>query len=243
MQVAAKITACLLLTAFAASTQAADFGARIGVGSWGQDFSGDFDSTNTTVGNIDLQQDLGLGTDSGLSYYVVLEHPLGAVPNIKIQHTDLETDGITELERSITYDGLNFDVNQEVLSIIDLSHDDVNMYWQPIQGRFNLGLGLTVRIIDGSFAIRDLETTDLAIQRIDEAIPIPYFQANYTLGNSGFAIGADVNAAAFDGDKFIDTHLRISWQSSFGLGVEVGHRSITIDIQDIGVEGTKSIST
>lgn len=229
--------ALLLLTSAFNSHQAhaADFAARIGVDSWSQDLGGSIDSTNTELGTVSVEDDLGFGSESGLSYYLLLEHPLGVVPNVKLQYTELNTDESNDLQRNITYDNVTFTANQTIYSALDLNHVDVSLYWQPVQGRFDVSLGFTVRVLDGSFTIRSENNESVARQSVDEALPLPYMHVGYEFGNTGMSIDAEVKAAAFEGDKFIDSNLRLAWESNIGLGLEFGYRSITLDADDLDV--------
>ena len=227
--------ACALLTNTAAN--AADFGARIGYGYWSQDFGGSINSTNEEIGQIHVTNDLGVDSENAASFYIVLEHALGIVPNVRFQHTELESETESVLSRTITYDSVTFNADQSILSGMDLSHDDLSLYWQPVQQKkFSLGLGVTIRILDGSFAIIDIATAARARQTIDEALPLPYLQFNYKIGDTGVTFGADAQVAAFEGDKFIDGSVRLAWQTKMGLGVELGYRSITLDVTDLEVD-------
>lgn len=227
------LTVGLLLSAGAS---AADFGARLGYGFWNQSFSGEINSTDVEIGQINIKDDLGFDSESADSFYLVLEHPLGVVPNVKVLHTELESDANSTLNRSITYDEVTFAADRMIFAGMDLSHDDVSLYWQPIQDRFALGLGVTIRILDGSFSIVDLEDSSRAIQLVDEAFPLPYAQFSYDFGNTGVSIGGDLQFAAFEGDKFVDSHLRLAFLSKMGLGVELGYRSISLDVTDLEVD-------
>ncbi len=217
------------------NAQAADFAARIGVSSWQQDLGGSIDSTNSEIGTVSVEDDLGFGSESGLSYYLLLEHPLGVVPNVKLQYTELNSDESNDLQRDITYDNVTFTANQTIRSALDLNHVDLSLYWQPVQGRFDLSLGFTIRVLDGSFTVRSENNESVARQSVDEALPLPYAHIGYEFGDTGMSIEAEVKAAAFEGDKFIDSNLRLAWESNIGLGLEFGYRSITLDADDLDV--------
>ncbi len=226
----------LTMAALPQSGMAADFAAQLGYGRWVQDYRGFIDSTNSDLGRVQINDDLAYDSENAESYYLLLEHPLGVVPNVRVQYSELETDSFSTLSRDITYEGVTFNAEQEIFSAMDLSHTDISLYWQPLQGRFDLGVGITVRIIDGSFQIRSTSTDSFARQSFDEAFPLPYLQARYTFGDSGITLAADLHGAAYDGDQFIDSNLRVAWESSYGLGVEAGYRRIKLEIDDLDVD-------
>lgn len=233
-----NLGAALVLATFAFSSHgvhAADFAARIGLDSWSQDLGGSIDSTNSEIGTVSVEDDLGFGSESGISYYLLLEHPLGVVPNIKLQYTELNSDESNDLQRDITYDNVTFTANQTIRSALDLNHVDLSLYWQPIQGNFDVSLGFTIRVLDGSFTVVSENGESAARQSVDEAFPLPYAHIGYEFGNTGVSIDAEVKAAAFEGDKFIDSNLRLAWESKIGLGLEFGYRSITLEADDLDV--------
>lgn len=233
-----NLNAALLLATFAIispASLAADFAARIGIDSWSQDLGGTIDSTNSEVGTVSVEDDLGFGSETGISYYLMLEHPLGVVPNVKLQYTELNSDENNDLQRDITYDNVTFTANQTIRSSLDLNHVDLSLYWQPIQGRFDVSLGFTIRVLDGSFTVRSEGNESVARQSVDEAFPLPFAHVGYEFGSTGISIDAEVKAAAYEGDKFIDGNLRLAWESNIGLGLEFGYRSITLEADDLDV--------
>lgn len=233
-----NLGAALLVSSFALHghvANAADFAARIGLDSWSQDLGGSIDSTNSEIGTVSVEDDLGFGSESGLSYYLLLEHPLGVVPNVKLQYTELNSDESNDLQRDITYDNVTFTANQTIRSALDLNHVDLSLYWQPVQGRFDVSLGFTIRVLDGSFTVRSENNESVARQSVDEAFPLPYLHVGYEFGDTGMSIDAEVKAAAYEGDKFIDSNLRLAWESNIGLGLEFGYRSIALEADDLDV--------
>ena len=49
---------------------------------------------------------------------------------------------------------------------------------------------------------------------------------------TGLYVGGDFNGLVVSNDKLIDAKVNIGWESSFGLGIEAGYRSYTLEYDD-----------
>lgn len=225
----------------AASSQATDdlpgeWVARLAYSHWDQSYKGTVNTSLLEGEQVDVQSDLGFDGENDAQFYLILEHPLGVVPHVKIQHTELESIARAFLDEPITYDNITFVPGQNVVSSMDFSHDDLTLYWMPKKGAFRIGVGLGIRIIDGSFAIRSEDTPQRSVERFDEAIPLPYLHARYAHKRSGLSLGIDAYGASYSGDSFLDADIKLALRLGMGFGAELGYRLIELDIEDLDVE-------
>lgn len=236
-----SIILTILVFAFACNKSlAADFEARLGWQKWLQHYEGfvDSDDINSAVdlGTVDFSGDLGFDEQNANVFYLVLEHPLGVVPNIRFQHTQLDIEEKSTLGRDISYEDIIFSADQAIFSDLDLSHNDISVYWQPIQGNLSIGLGFTIRIVDGSFLIATEDRSRFVKQTIADAAPLPYFQLQYKFPRNNLTLGAEFHGAAYNGDRFVDANLRAAYRTSFGLGIEAGYRTIQLKADELDIE-------
>ncbi len=219
---------------------AAEFEARLAWQKWNQHYEGFVDSKdlNNTValGSVDLSNDLGFDKENADAFYLVLEHPIGVVPNVRLQYTELETETRSTLSRDISYEDVVFNANQAIYSDLDLSHNDISFYWQPIQGSLSVGLGFTVRMVDGSFLIATDDGSRFVRQTIADTIPLPYFQMQYQFANKKLTLGAELHGAAYSGDRFIDTNIRAAYETDSGVGLEAGYRVVQLRADELDIE-------
>lgn len=72
---------------------------------------------------------------------------------------------------------------------------------------------------------------------VDETIPLIYLSARYDLSNSGFYVGADINANFIDlglsRSSAQDSTIMLGYDSGSGLGVEGGFKSFSLELDDI----------
>ena len=86
-------------------------------------------------------------------------------------------------------------------------------------------------MFDGELAV----TTGGNTGRTDLSVPVPmlYGKAQFELPFTGLSAGAEGSYIGFDGDAFTDLRGYIGYEFMFGLGVEVGVRSIVIEFDDL----------
>lgn len=234
-----RLLAATLLASVCHSTLAADFEAQIGWHRWSSGLSGDLNTSNLQIDQIDLEQDLGFEKEGSRHFYVHLEHPLPAAPNIKLQHTVLNKQQETNLTKTISYNNINFSANEKISSDVDLTHSDLTVYWQPLQHKYlTVGAGMTVRFLDGSVEVASLDNQNSTRHLIDKPIPAAYLLLRSNLPFSDLRIMAEANALAFDGDSLLDATVKLSYTPVFGLGIELGWRYIEISLDNINVRNT-----
>lgn len=230
----------VFLATLAHNAMAAEFEAQIGWHSWSNTLAGD---TNTGIQQslqIDLEEDLGFDKEPSRHIYAHLEHPLPAAPNIKIQHTYLNKQQETQLSRDISYNGLNFQANENISSDFDLTHSDITLYYLPLElDLLTVGLGFTLRLLDGSVEIESRDNNIRTRHLIDEPIPAAYVMLRSDLPFD-LRLMVEANGLAFEDDSLIDATAKLSYTPFFGFGIEAGWRYIEISLDDLSVENTST---
>lgn len=226
-----------LLTGAAHMAQADTIlGVYVGAGIWQSEISGDVQDGTT---KIDTEDDIGLEDNDNTYFYFALEHPIPVLPNIKLQHTELSVDGDNLLTRDIDFNGSVFSVSDNVSAEADLTHTDVTLYYELLDNWVSLDLGISVRLFDGFVEIQS--TTDSAREDLEDPIPMLYGKVRFDLPLTGLSVDAEANGVGYGGNTLLDASLRLAYESSIGLGVEAGYRSMVLDI-DEDIEGDIDIS-
>lgn len=209
-------------------------GIHAGYTSWSPDFSGDFQSeelsNSATPTKIDLEDDLGFEDEANNILFVALEHPVPFLPNIKLVSTELKTDARATLDTEITFDDVTFSQNVDVQSDVDLSHNDVTLYYEILDNWVSLDLGLTARVFDGE--IRIASATESAQETVDATIPLLYGKAQFDLPLTGLSVGANLNYLSAGGNTLSDLDLFINYKFAFGLGLTAGARTFAVELDD-----------
>ena len=229
--IAATVSALTL-----AGTATADslLGVYAGVSSWEQSNSGsirDLDTGGTQGEEIDFNKDLGLDDEKGNVIYVALEHGIPFLPNLKLQNTEIKTDATNTISRNFNYGGAPFTASDTVTTEADLSHTDLTLYYQVLDNWVSVDLGLTVRLFDGYVSIKS--STDSAREDFDAPVPLLYAKARADLPLSGAYISANAHALGDGDNMFVDFQATLGYEHTLGAGIEVGFRSLDLDLEDI----------
>ena len=211
------------------STAQADtiFGVYAGGGTQKFDFTGDFEDDTTTSGDIDLEDDLNLGDESGTYVYIAIEHPVPFLPNILLTSVEIDQSGSGSVTQ--TFDGIDF--SGDVDSTVDLSHTDATLYYELLDNWVNLDLGLTVRKFDGEVKLVS-ESAGTAQEDIDYTIPLLYGKARFDLPLTGVYVSASGNWIGAGSNSFLDSMVTVGYESTIGLGLEAGYRNITLSVDE-----------
>jgi len=209
----------------------ADFlGIYAGVGAWNNDFTGD------VVSGVDIDDELGISSDTANSLYVAFEHPVPFVPNIKVARASLKDSGNGTISAGFVFEGVSFPLNQNVTADLDLTFTDFTLYYEIWDTGFDFDVGLTARKFSGEMQI------DLVKESIDDYLPMVYVAGRVGLPFSGVFLGAEVNALSYSGNTLADYAVKIGWETSSFIfpefGIEAGYRrfSLNTEEEDVGVD-------
>lgn len=226
---AAGILAGSMLTLLApAATADTIFGVYAGAGTWQQNYSGDVRSGVTT---IDVENDLGIDDDRNNVFYVAVEHPVPGLPNIKVNYVDMSINADAVLDRTIEFNDVIFPVGTELSSDVEVTQGDAIAYYELLDNYVSVDLGIGARYMDGRMnLVSDAGVSDAEFTVI---VPLLYGRARADLPLSGFWMAAEVLGMGYSDNSLIDATAQLGWESSIGLGAEVGWRLIELNIDDV----------
>ncbi len=208
----------------------ADFvGLNIGANHWTPDVTGSFKSkTSNTDSTINLKNDLGYKDDSSTSLSLSFEHPVPFIPNIKYSGYDLNSSSVKNTTGTLRFNGEDYSGN--INSTLDLSHNDIVLYYELLDNWVNVDLGLDFKKFDGKVSVSD--TTRSGTIDVDETIPMLYLAARFDLPLTGMYIGANIQQLSVGDSSSEDTTLMVGYESKSGLGVEGGIKTFSLDLKD-----------
>lgn len=206
--------------------------AEAGAQRWSYDISGSVRyQSKRSSDDIDVNDDLGYNDDDLNSYYLTVEHPLPMLPNIRVSSTNIDSNANGRLSKSVDYGNTTFAVNEDVSSDIQLDQTDVTMYYQLFDTVLNVDLGLNAKYIDSrsriTGSISGTETAD-----VSGWVPMLYAGFGADLPFTGLSISADGSFMGYQDSSFYDYTLKASYITPWYLGVDVGYRSIRLNLDD-----------
>lgn len=228
----AIFTATFISTATCTLTAHADtvFGVYAGAYSWKADYSGDINDTDADQ-TADLEDELGLSDESNSVFYIAIEHPVPVLPNVRVQHTALDSSSNGRLTSDFTFDDVDFTASEAIQTDLDFTHTDLTLYYEVLDNWVNLDLGLTARVFDGEIRIEG--AGEVAQVDIDATIPMLYVATQFDLPLTGLSAGVGGNAIGYSGSTLLDLNGYVQYEFPFGLGLRGGYRTFTLDLDDV----------
>ncbi len=205
-------------------------GIYAGVGFWAQNIEGFVDYNGSNVG---LEEDLKLENDSGVSFYLAIEHFVPMLPNVKIQHDKISTTGSHVLSESFVFDGVTYNIDESIDSKFQLDDTDLILYYELLDNWINLDAGLDIKLINGEVEIYSNTTSQSASKSFDVPIPMLYAKAQIDIPTTGLYISGEGSAIEYDGSGIRDMKIYAGYEFDYGLGFELGWRKFSINIDDV----------
>jgi outer membrane protein len=220
----------LLSTALLASFATADFlGVEAGITGFSNNIDGNFKYKGDLINTKDT---IGIDeTNSNIGIWVSFEHPAPLIPNVKIKHVNLEYNGNKSLTNNTTFANKSFNANETIQSNIELTQTDFIAYYEVLDNYVNLDLGLNLKLIDTKFKIAS--TSQVAQNDISTPIPMLYTKAKVELPFSGAFAQAELSYMGYSGNTLYDAQASIGYESSLGLGANLGYRKINLKLDDV----------
>lgn len=160
--------------------------------------------------------------DKGTYYGIALEHPIPLIPNLRVQGTELASEGTI----STTFNGTPV---SNVNAKLDLSHTDYTAYYELLDGLFwlHFDAGVTIRNYEGSATVNN-DTENLSAY-----VPMAYIAPAIAIPGTGLTIGGEIKSLSIGDNSITDTTWKVKWDSGFIFGVEGGIRSHEVILDDI----------
>jgi outer membrane protein len=217
-----SISALLLLTI--GSAEAEFIGLNISDSHWESSPTNSSDGNNSE--SIELIDDLDVDDSTQSSMAIILEHPITALPNIRYQGSQLDSD--TSLR------GETFSSGNRVSSNFDLSHDDIVLYYRLLNKQVDLDLGVDMKRLDGEVSFAGATSSTVSV---DETIPLLYLSARFDLPLDGAYVGANINANVIDlgisESSAQDSTIMMGYESGTGLGIEGGYKYFSLNLDNV----------
>lgn len=216
-------------------TAAADIvGFSFGAYGWEASPEGYVEDTDGALGSrsrADLENDLRLGEETFGVIWAAIEHPLPVLPNLKLQYTPLSFEGSGEVDTTFNFQGIEFSGTQNVDSELSLNQLDTILYYEVLDGTFNLDAGLNIKLLDGEAIFTNRDTGQTATEEFKAPVPMLYLNASIELP-AGFRIGLEGSGVAYSGNRLTDIKALVGWEYAV-VSIEAGYRMQQLVLDDI----------
>lgn len=202
------------------------FGIYAGAGTWQREYAGDVGQPSAST------DDLGMSDSNNNFYYIAIEHPIPFFPNIKVQQNNITSEQSSVIENNFSIGNISYPSGSTIATDFDLSYTDAALYYELLDNWLTLDLGVTLRKYSGYLKVESNDQVDQT--DIDISVPLAYGRMQFDLPLTGFFAGFEGNYISYDGNDLADYSAKIgySFDSALDLGVEVGYRALTVNIDD-----------
>ncbi len=226
-----KILPLLGLLALPLTSQADTLGAYIGGGMWTHTPSGGVTMTQSA----DLSSELGLSGASESYLYVVVDHPVPMIPNVKIVQTNNTNSGT--IATSLTFNGQSLTTADS--ATVQLNSTNYIFYYRLLDNIVKLNVGLAGYAIDGR-----VKAGTTVNQPFAATIPMGYMSVGATIPGTGLSGQYETTALSIGGASLTDTTIKVMYEFGSVVGVEAGTRTQALNISTAisGVSANMSFS-
>ncbi len=228
------VIAIALACALTSANAAADtlLGVFAGVQGWDMDTDGTFGSTNN-------QAEFNFDSKTQTSFYLALEHPVPIIPNVKIKHNQMDTDGLAKLNSTFEFGGTTYAVNSNLTTDVDLTNTDFIFYYEVLDNDLiTLDFGINVKHVDGELDVINIDdTTVRSNEKFDGYVPMFYGAVKVGLPFTGLGVFADGSILSVGDHTLYDYEAGVGYtfidNMAIDLTLQVGYRAIKLELDDL----------
>ncbi len=141
-------------------------GIKLGTTYWSANIQNQIQSDNFTDTDGDViasrfsAYEIGIGDTSQTSYFVEFRHNIPFLPRARYENAPLSEEGNTTLTRDLNFVDTTIPNATAINSKIDLSYQDISLYYSLAEGGLDLDIGVTQREIEGEVALTFVPVDD-----------------------------------------------------------------------------------
>lgn len=207
-------------------------GLYVGADGWRTSTAGGF-------ANSSQLQGFNFSDKTQNAYYAALEHPLPLIPNIRLQHNQLESSGLTNLNTDFTFADTTFTSGIAIQNQTDLTNTDYVLYYEILDNDLvSLDLGINGKYIKGTVAVAETGAAGMqASQQASQLIPMLYASAIVGLPLTGLDVFTQGSYVSLDGNRIYDVQAGVAYAVLDNLAVnmrlKLGYRAMNLQLDDI----------
>jgi len=223
-----------LLCCFSATADTV-LGVYIGAQGWNTSASGGF-ADEGTAGSA--QANFNFGDQTKGSAYIAFEHFVPLVPNIKLQWSQMASEGDTLLESAFSFGGQEYVAQTTVFTQADITSTDIILYYELFDNDLiSFDLGINGKVIDGDFLVRNQQGSSQSQESLSGVIPMAYSRVEFGLPFTGLGAYAEGSFLSVGSHSLSDYQVAVTYSFIESLAVDMtlqlGYRDVTAELDDL----------
>jgi len=203
-------------------TQCAEFST--GIMHWSYSMEGEVRSA--VVGPNKFPFTFSERTD--LNPFVVIEPNNRYLPNLRLQHNNIQSKGAIGISSPVFTGGELILVDGD----FDFSHTGLMLYYGLLDQSLQVDVGISGKYFGGHQRF-DHPTVIQQELDFDHVIPMLFVQGQVELINQRLWLNAVVETLSFDGNEVTDLHVALQYRFRQGHGLDLGYRVLDLDLSNI----------
>lgn len=172
------------------------------------------------------------------SYYLALEHFVPLVPNAKVIHTTMDTNGATNLTGNLSFAGQDYAVNTRLGTDLSLTTTDYILYYEILDNDIiSIDVGINAKNIDGEIAVLDEQTNTTSQASFSGYVPMIYSRAEVGLPFTSWSVFAEGSYLSFDDHTISDMQAALEYRAidslALNLNFQLGYRIMNVELDDL----------
>jgi len=213
-----KKTVLLSLLLSSLSLQADLFRLEMGAGVWSQSSSGTLKHKNDSH-DIDLVDDLEVGSSQDIYIWALFKHPIPIIPNARIEYTNTSLDGTGS---GFTYNGKSY--SSPTSYELGIEQFDAILYYNILDNLawVTLDLGLDINFMKQSYQFANESAVSDSIM-----IPLLFGRGRFQIPTTEFAFETEIKYMTYGDSTVSDIRVKVDYSFDFPIvqpGIELGYR-------------------
>ncbi len=208
-------------------------------GAWKADPSGSMNYKNSA--SFDLQKTLSYSSETITYAWILVKHPIPALPNLRLEYNDLGYSGVSQ--KGYTWEGTTVGVGAK--STLSLKQYDAILYYNILDNTFwaTLDLGLDAKFIKSAFDINDPSDSYRYSASDNVVLPMLYGRLRAELPLTDIGVEADVKWIGYGSVDAYEIRIKADYTFDTFLiepMIELGYRTLVVNIDsgDYDIDGS-----
>jgi len=238
MKKISKIALATIITSTISANAGVILDAEVGAGVWNSSPSGTI-HYGDNGSNIDLENDLGLESNSNTYLYAYFEHFIPLIPNARVEQQKLKISGTSKPITSLTFNGNKYET--KINTDLDLTQNDFTVYWGiPGINLFTAGIldvnfGINLKQFQGHIQLDETLTDTSDKVDLDFFVPMGYLAAVVDVPILPIKFNANYKTISYKDSALRDIMAKVSLELPLPIplidfSIDVGYKKQTLSI-------------
>ncbi len=230
-------TLCLI----SVETHASNLGVYFSGGFWSTQYTGFVTDNKTLSNSINLQDDLRLDDTLQNFFYIYIEQEIPYTPNYRLGRTSIRTSGNSIINKSLSFQGNNYLINEQVTSKLNLEHIEAVLYWKLFETNYRVDLGFAVKDFSGEVSVLGAISGKSSVS-LSETIPLLYAGFKTQLPLTALTVGMNGSFLIIKEAALSDVIAFVRYETDSYVGIEFGYRSFQLRLNSTALKTNVKIT-